>query len=115
MIVPPEKGDGDQVEAKAAAWATAFDGFLRRGGVIVVLATSNGTVERFGHGANLFDVQPVVVVTNQNTKIVDGTDSIANGVIAPYKAEATSVAFPAAIEGVVATTGGDVIVFHLSR
>ncbi len=115
VIVPPEDIDGDASEQAGAAWATALDEFLRRGGVVVVLDGA-GTNYRFAHGAQLFDVGAPVVVTSQPTAVVDGTDSIANQVVAPYLAEATSVAWPGAPEPVVTTMGGvDTIVFHLTR
>lgn len=116
VIVAPDARDGDVAEQSGTAWATALDEFLRDGGVIVVLDGANGTNYRFAHGAQLFDVGAPVVATGQPTAIVDGTDAIANQVVAPYLAEATSVTWPGAPEPVITTMGGvDTIAFHVVR
>jgi hypothetical protein len=116
IVVAPDTSDGDAAEQNGAMWAATLDAFLRTGGVIVVLDGANGTNHRFADGANLFDVGAPVVATGQPTAIVDGTDAIANQVVAPYLAEATSVTWPGAPEPVVTTMGGvDTIVFHLAR
>jgi hypothetical protein len=116
IIVAPDTGDGDAAEQNGAMWAASLDGFLRTGGVIVVLDGAAGTNHRFADGAQLFDVGAPVVVTGQPTAVVDGTDAIAEQVVAPYLAEATSVSWPGAPQPVVTTMGGiDTIVFHLAR
>ena len=116
VIVAPDDGDGDASESAGGAWASALDAYLRTGGVIVVLDGAGGTNHRFAHGAQLFDVGPPVVVTAQPTAIVDGTDAVAEQVVAPYLAEATSISWPGAPQPVVTTMGGvDTIVFHLAR
>ncbi|MFN0250195.1 MAG: hypothetical protein ACKV2T_25145 [Kofleriaceae bacterium] len=116
IIVAPDTGDGDAAEQTGAMWAATFDAFLRTGGVIVVLDGANGTNHRFADGAQLFDVGAPVVVTGQPTAVVDGTDAIAEQLVAPYLAEATSVSWPGAPQPVVTTMGGvDTIVFHLVR
>ena len=96
VIVPPDDGDGDAADAAGATWATALDDFLRTGGVVVVLQGAGGVTYRFAHGAQLFDVGAPVTVTGQPTAIVDGTDAIADQVLAPYLAEASSVSWPGA-------------------
>ncbi|MGE3765600.1 MAG: hypothetical protein AB7L94_25295 [Kofleriaceae bacterium] len=116
VVVGPDTADGDNADATGAVWAAALDSFLRTGGVIVVLDGANGTNHRFAHGAQLFDVGAPVTVTGQPTAVVDGTDALAEQVIAPYLAEASSVTWPGAPQPVVTTMGGtDAIVFHLTR
>jgi hypothetical protein len=116
VIVAPEQGDGDAAESAGSAWASALDAFLRTGGVVVVLDGANGVNHRFAHGAQLFDVGAPVVVTGQPTAVVDGTDAIADQVVAPYLAEASSISWPGAPQPVVTTMGGvDTIVFHVAR
>lgn len=116
VIVAPDDGDGDVAEATGTQWAAALDGYLRTGGVIVVLDGAAGVNHRFAHGAQLFDVGAPVVATGQPTAVVDGTDAVANQVIAPYLAESTSVTWPGAPEPVVTTMGATgTIVFHLTR
>jgi hypothetical protein len=116
VLVAPDARDGDTSEQDGAAWATAFDTFLRRGGVIVVLEGAGGTNYRFAHGAQLFDVGAPVTVTGQPTAVVDGTDGVAQQVVAPYLAESSSVTWANAPQPVVTTMGGtDAIVFHVTR
>ena len=114
VVVSPEVGAGDDVEAAAAVWATTFDAFLHHGGVVVVLEGAGGQNHRFGHGAGLFDVGAPVTVTGQQTSVVDPSDTMAASVVAPYLAETTSVAFPNAPEPVFTTAGGTVV-FHVTR
>jgi Stigma-specific protein, Stig1 len=116
VVVPPDTGDGAVAEATGATWASTLDAFLRTGGVVVVLDGANGVNYRFAHGAQLFDVGAPVVVTGQPTAVVNGTDALADQVIAPYLAEASSISWPNAPQPVVTTMGGtDTIVFHVAR
>lgn len=114
VVVSPEQGSGDAVEASATSWASTFDSFLHEGGVIVVLDGAGGQNYRFGHGAGLFEVGAPLTVTGQPTAVVDPSDTIADSVVAPYLAETSSVAFPNAVEPVFTTAGGTVV-FHLTR
>jgi hypothetical protein len=116
VIVPPDTVDGETADQSGSAWAAALDAYLRTGGVIIVLEGANGTNYRFAEGAQLFDVGAPVTVTGQPTAVVDGTDSLAYQVVAPYLAEATSVSWPGAPSPVITTMGGiDTIVFHTTR
>lgn len=116
VVVAPDTGDGDAAETTGTAWAASLDAFLRTGGVVIVLDGANGTNHRFAQGADLFDVGAPVVVTGQPTAVVNGTDALAEQVVAPYLAEATSVSWPGAPRPVVTTMGGlDTIVFHVAR
>jgi hypothetical protein len=115
LIVDPQQGDGGALETEATAWAGAIDSFVRNGGVVVVLEGEGSTSHRFAAGAGLFTVGAPVAVTGSYALVVDPSDALADQVSSPYLAEMTSVSFPQATEPVVSTSGGDVIVFHLTR
>jgi hypothetical protein len=115
LLVDPQIGDGAALQAAAQPWATTFDGFLARGGVIVVLEGSAGVSYRFAIGGGLYTVGAPVDASGSYAYVVDGSDAVAQQVISPYLAETTSVTMPGAPSSVVATTGGDTLVFHIVR
>src|SRR5262249_39329166 len=96
VVVDAQTGDGDALAAAAATWQTAFDTFLARGGVIVVIETTGGVSYRFAAGASLYTVGAPVDTTGDYAYIVDGADAVAQQVISPYAAEMDSVTMPGA-------------------
>lgn len=115
LLVDAQDGDGDATEAAAQPWVTAFDAFLARGGVIIVLEGTAGVSYRFAAGGGLYSVGAPVDATGSYAYVVDGSDAIAQQVISPYAAETTSVTFPGAPPAVVATSAGDTVAFHITR
>lgn len=114
VLVDPRTGDGSAAEQSGVAWAPALAAFLAGGGVVIVLEGEAGTNHRFAHGANLFDAGTPVSADGAHLAVVAPTDAVAQQVLSPYLAAASSVAFPA-LPAVIATPGGEAVVFHAAR
>jgi hypothetical protein len=115
LVVEAQTGSGAAAHSEGATWASALDEFLHRGGVAIVLEGAGGVSHRFAHGANLFSVGTPIEITGQPVHIADPTDSITLQVVSPYLAETTSVTFPDAPPGAIATQAGATVVFHTTR
>lgn len=113
VVVDAQTGDGDHAEQVAGPWLPYFSGFIASGGVIVVLEGKNGVGYRFARGAGLYDLAPPVDATGDVATVIAPTDATALGVVSPYLAEPTSVAFPGAT-GATVTVDAGAVVFHLS-
>jgi hypothetical protein len=114
LVIEAQLGDGDALDTLGASWKPALDGFLARGGVVVVVEGVAGTSYRVAHGAGLYDVTTPADATSQQVVVVDPADAVATLVPSPYLAETTSVAFPG-VSAVIANSGGDAVVFHITR
>jgi hypothetical protein len=113
LVIEAQTGDGDAATAAGVAWASAIDGFLQRGGVVVVLEGANGVSYRFADGAGLFSIAAPVDSTSSVALVTDASDAIAQQVVSPYLAELTSVAFPG-LAGAIVTPNGT-LAFHQTR
>lgn len=116
LLIEAQTGSGAAAEAMGASWRGPIDGFLQRGGVVIVLEGAGGVSHRFARGAGLFDVGAPIEATGEQARVADGTDAIALQVVSPYLAEATSVVFPAAPPpAVIEAASGGTLVFHTTR
>jgi hypothetical protein len=93
LIVLPQDGTGDAVEATGAASQVQLNQFLARGGSIVVLEGTRGQSHRFLVGAQLLAVTGPMSITNQTVSVIAPTDAVATAVPTPYRAESRSVSF----------------------
>jgi hypothetical protein len=114
IIFDPRNADGDIEEANGVAWSVAFSQFLVQGGVVIVLEGGGGSNHRFARGAMLFNTTTPVVVTGTHLQVVAPTDAVAQQVISPYYAAASTVAFPN-LPAVVASPVNGAVVFHAAR
>lgn len=114
VLVDPQTTDGTDAEAFGTSWRTELVTFLDRGGVVIVLEGAGGTNHRFAVGADLFASPTPTVATAAHLSVIAPADSVAQQVMSPYAAAATSVAFPG-LEPVIATPSGDAVVFHAAR
>ncbi len=112
VVIEAQTGDGDAAEATGAAWAPTAQNYLAATGVIVVLETTGGVSYRFADGAGVFTVGAPVDESGTALDVVNTTDAVAQDVTSPYLGEASTVSWPGAPAGVVATPGGEVVVFH---
>lgn len=112
VLVDPQAVD--DAEAFGASWSTELAMFLDGGGVIIVLEGAGGTNHRFALGAALFVSATPTIATSEHLSVVAPSDSVAQQVLSPYAAAATSVAFPG-LDPVIATPSGDAVVFHAAR
>lgn len=111
VVIDPRTDDGDASELEGASWQATFASFLGRGGVVIVLEGENGTNHRFAHGASLFSSGAPASVTGAHLVVVAATDAVAQHVPSPYFAASATVTFPG-LPAVVATPGGEAVVFH---
>ena len=107
--------DGASTEMAGTIWKATLDDFLTHGGVVVVVEGPSRTEHLFASGAGLFTSGEPVDVTNQALTLASPTDTVADNVLAPYLAEATTVSFPGLTPAVVATPDGSTVVFHKVR
>ncbi len=115
LVVPPQVGDGNALEATAVTWKTALDGFLGAGGVVVVLEGHDTVSYRFARGASLYSINAPVDVSGHPAMVVAPSDAVAEHVVSPYLAETSSMALRGIGAAVVTTAPGDVVVAHLTR
>jgi hypothetical protein len=115
LIIDAQTGDGNLAQSAGATWQSAIDVLLANGGVVIVLEGWSGVSYRFAQGAGLYTVSAPVGATGQSAVVVDGTDVVAEGVVSPYLAAATSVTEGGATNIVIATPAGDAIVTHVTR
>lgn len=112
LVIESQHGDGDALEAAAAAEASALHAFLVAGGVVVVLDGHASTSDRFAHGAGLVDLGVATDVTGEAALVAAPTDAIAQQVPIPYLAETTSSGFAVSAGAVVIAGGMTVVVHH---
>jgi hypothetical protein len=93
LIVLPQDGTGDAIEATGAASQVQLNQFLARGGSIVVLEGTRGQSHRFLVGAQLLAVAGPMGITDQTVNVVAPTDALATAVPTMYRAESRSVSF----------------------
>jgi hypothetical protein len=115
IVVDPQMLDNTSETARGLVWRQAFAAFLTRGGVVIVLEGAGGSNHRFADGADLFHTATPVVVTGSHLNVVGGADAVAQQVLSPYYAAATSVSFPSLITAVVAGATPGAVVFHEAR
>jgi hypothetical protein len=117
MLVEAQRGDEAAAAAVGATWAAPIEGLLQRGGVVVVLEGADGVSFAFAGATGALVLEPTgapVEVTGLPALIVAGSDAVAQGVVSPYAAESTSVAWSLADGVVIATPGGPLAV-HQTR
>ncbi|MBS1118609.1 MAG: Tryptophan synthase alpha chain [Deltaproteobacteria bacterium] len=113
LVIEAQTGDGVAARASAVPWASAIDGFLQRGGVVVVLEGVSGVSYQVADGAGLFSIAPPVDSTGLVALVSDGSDAIAQQVVSPYLAELSSVVFPGVVGAIVTPNG--TLAFHQTR
>ena len=94
-------------------WAATIDDFVQRGGVVVLLEGVAGVSYRFAEGATLYVQAAPLDATGTAALIANGSDALAQHIVAPYLADTTSTAIPGAT-GVIVTPVGAVVV-HITR
>lgn len=84
-------------------WGAALDGFLRRGGVVVVFdgAGSNAGTWQVLQAAGLFDATARTDISRTFLNVVAPIDATVTGVPLRYRGEPSTVAFTSLEEGVV--------------
>lgn len=115
VLVDAQVGDGQAAQTAGAAWKTALDGFLRRGGVVIVLEGAGGVSYRFAAGAALYRIGAPSDATGQLAIVVNGADVMTQHVASPYLAETSSATLPGAPAPSIATAAGEALVFHITR
>ena len=115
LLIEAQTGDGSAAAALGAAWASAIDGMLASGGVVVVLHGGSGVSHRLAQAAALYTVAAPASVTNQQALVANSSDALAQAVVSPYLAEDSSVSFADVSAPVIVTGGGVALVFHLTR
>src|SRR5262249_38151448 len=76
VVIEAQLGDGDALDTLGAGWKPALDGFLARGGVVVVVEGVAGTSSRAAHGAGLYDVTTPADATSQQVVVLDPADAV---------------------------------------
>lgn len=115
LLVDAQVGDGDALAAATAPWAEAFDRFLMRGGVVIVLEGAGGSSYRFAAAAGLYSVAAPTTTTGAAVTVGAPADALAQQVVSPYLAATSTVAYAAGLPGTVVTTPAGTVVFHLTR
>ncbi|MCW5805990.1 MAG: hypothetical protein KIT31_26735 [Deltaproteobacteria bacterium] len=115
LLVDAQVGNGDAVAAHAAPWAAAIDRFLQRGGVVVVLEGAGGVSHRFAAAANVYAVPAPADGTGVPATVAAPGDALAQHVLSPYLAEASSVVYVPAPPGAVIATPAGTVAFHTTR
>lgn len=113
LVVDAQTGDADAARTSALPWASTIDGFLQRGGVVVVLEGANGVSHRFADGAGLYTIAAPLDSTGMPALVADASDAVVQQVVSPYLADTTSVVFPG-VTGVIVTPSGS-LVLHETR
>jgi hypothetical protein len=113
LLVGAQTGDGASAEAAGAQWQAPLAGFLANGGVVVVLEGDGGVSFEFAAGAGLYTFGPPIQSTGELATIVAPTDATTIGVVSPYLAEPSSVAFQTTTGATITTPSGAVVV-HLA-
>ncbi len=115
VLVDAQLGDATALETTGAAWKSAFDDFLVRGGVIVVLEGPTSASYHLADGAGLYTIGAPVDCGGQLAHIVAPNDAVTQQVLSPYAALAGSVTLPSIASPVIETASGDPLVAHLTR
>ncbi len=114
VVIEPQSGDGDAAATGGAAWATALDAFVDRGGVVVALQGQGGVTYRFGEAAQLFTAGAPVTATGAHVVVVAPADAVAQQVLSPYVGAASTVTWPGLSPAVMASDG-ETVVYHHAR
>jgi len=107
--------DVASTELAGEVWKPILDNYLAQAGVVIVVEGADRTEHVWARGAGLFSADEPVDATGQSLTLATPTDSVADGVLTPYAAETTTVAFPNLTPSVVAAPDGSTVVMHRVR
>jgi hypothetical protein len=113
LLVAAQTGDDASALAEGMQWQTPLASFVANGGVVVVLEGDGGVSWRFAAGAGLYTFGPPTDATGELATIVAPTDATTIGVITPYLAESSSVAYQTTTGATITTPAGAIVV-HLA-
>lgn len=109
VVVEAQVGDGEAARSLGQAWSAPFDGFVRNGGVVIVLEGGSGVSYRFSAAAGLYVADPPLDATGLRATIVDASDAVTQQVVSPYLAEGSSAALPN-LSGPIVTAAGTLVI-----